>query len=79
MKGGMSCSVRDGAYLTRQLATYSGRDHCGRRIGHTLYVHQTPWPDIGFWPGCAADIVPLHHRLWHRERVPPLRVDVLMV
>jgi hypothetical protein len=44
MKGRMSCFVRDGAYLTQQLATYSGRDHCGRRSGHTLYVHQTPWP-----------------------------------
>src|SRR5215831_10641231 len=43
-EGRMSYSVGDGAYLTRQLARYSGRDHCGRRIGHTLYVHQTPWP-----------------------------------
>src|SRR5665213_1918247 len=29
MKGRMSCSIREEAYLTRQLARYSGRDHCG--------------------------------------------------
>jgi regulatory helix-turn-helix LysR family protein len=52
--GRMSCPVRDGAYLTRQLARYSGRDHCGRRIGRTLYVHKTPWP--GTLPLPMADI-----------------------
>jgi DNA-binding transcriptional LysR family regulator len=54
MKGRTSCSVRNGAYLTRRSARYSGRDHCGRRIGHTLYVHQTPWP--GTLPLPMADI-----------------------
>jgi hypothetical protein len=42
MRGRMFCSVLD--TLTRQFATYRGPDHCGRRIGRTLYVHQTPWP-----------------------------------
>jgi DNA-binding transcriptional LysR family regulator len=54
MKGRTSCSVRNGAYLTRRSARYSGGDHCGRRIGHTLYVHQTPWP--GTLPLPMADI-----------------------
>src|SRR6202046_1747465 len=54
MKGRTSCSVRNGAYLTRRSARYNGRDHCGRRMGHTLYVHQTPWP--GTLPLPMADI-----------------------
>ena len=31
--------IRPGNWLR-----YGGRDPRGRRIGHTLYVHQTPWP-----------------------------------
>src|ERR1700735_337959 len=56
MKGRTSCSVRNGAYLTRRSARYSGRDHCGRRIGHTLYVHQTPWPGTLPLPMAEIDL-----------------------